>query len=202
MTFKQLLPLAAVLVFAFGTGAAAAATAPIEVGTVTGIRDLGGAPASFGVRVAVVLKYHRDAELERLTQAQADPASPLYHRFLTSPQFADYFAPTPVEYARVIASLQRGGFRITHTFPNRTVVDAVSAAPVASRYFNTDIHRVLTSDGRRTYTNVRPGLVPAEIGDLVLAVVGLDAVGRMRPVIAFTYSASWCGRRGITYRAT
>src|SRR4029077_10591311 len=50
---------------------------------------------------------------------------------------------------------------------------------------NTQIDRVLTRDGRRTYTNVRPGLVPADIGDLVFSVVGLDAVGRMRPAFTF-----------------
>lgn len=183
--FIRMLPLAAILTIAIGVSAAAAATAPIEVGTITGVRDLGRAPASAGVRVAVVLKYHRDAELEWLTQAQADPDSPLFHRFLTGPQFDAYFAPTPAEYGRVVASLQRGGFTITHTFPNRTVIDAVAAAPVAARYFSTEIHRVLTGNGRRTYTNVRPGMVPADIGDFVLTVVGLDAVGRMQPAISF-----------------
>ncbi len=183
--FARSLLVSVILTSAVGLTAAAAATTPIEIGTVTGVRDFGRAPASVGVRVAVVLKYHRDAELEWLTQAQADPASPLFHHFLTSAQFANYFSPTPAEYARVVYSLQRGGFTITHTFPNRTVVDAVASAPVAARYFNTDIHRVLTQDGRLTYTNVLPGVIPAEIGDLVFNVLGLDATGRMRPMIAF-----------------
>ena len=179
------LSLASILAFALGASAASAATAPVEIGTVSGVRDFGRAPAATGVRIAVVLKYHRAAELEWLTQAQADPASPLFHRFLTPAQFGSYFAPSHAEYARVLDSLARGGFTITHTFPNRTVVDAVAPAPVAARYFNTEIHRVVTSDGRLTYTNVRPGIVPSEIGDLVLDVLGLDAVGRMRPQLAF-----------------
>jgi len=120
-----------------------------------------------------------------LTQAQADPDSPIFHRFLTPAQFDNYLSPTPAEYQRVVSSLQRGGFTITHVFPNRTVVDAVASAPAASRYFNTDIHRVLRADGSSTYTNVRPGVVPAAIGDLVLTVQGLDAVGRMRPAFEF-----------------
>jgi subtilase family serine protease len=193
-TKLRLLSCAAFLAFALGVSAAAAATTPVEIGTVSGVRDLGRAPASVGIRVAVVLKYHQDAELELLTQAQADPASPLYHHFLTSAQFANYFSPTQSEYGRVVSSLQRGGFTITHTFPNRTVVDAVASAPVAARYFGTDIHRVLTADGRRTYTNVRPGIVPRDIDGLILTVQGLDAVGRMRPAIAF---APYSGRRII-----
>lgn len=173
------------LTFAVGLSAAAAATSPVEMGTVTGVRDLGRAPASLGVRIAVVLNYHHDAELESLTEAQADPDSPLFHHFLTSAQFNSFFSPTPAEYGRVLASLQRGGFKITHAFPNRTVIDAVAPAPVAARYFNTDIHRVMRADGSRTYTNIRPGVVPAEIGGLVLTVQGLNAVPRMRPAIRF-----------------
>jgi pseudomonalisin len=172
-----------------GPRAVFAASAPIEAGTVYGVRDLGRAPESVGVRIAVVLNYRHNAELEWLTRAQADPESPLYHRFLAPAQFDGYFSPTPLEYQRVVSSLQRGGFTITNEFPNRTVVDAIASAPVASRYFTTDIHRVQTSDGRLTYTNVRPGIVPAEIGDLVLHVVGLDAVGRMRPLYAFSSNA-------------
>ncbi|HLJ83941.1 MAG TPA: S53 family peptidase [Candidatus Eremiobacteraceae bacterium] len=184
----------AIVTFALGTAVAAASTSPIEIGTVTGVRDYGRASESTRVRVAVVLNYHRDAELESLTQAQADPASPLFHHFLTPEQFSNYFAATPAEYGSVIASLRRGGFTITHIFANRTVVDAVAPAPIAARYFSTDIHRVLTADGRITYTNVLPGIVPAEIGDLVFSVQGLDAVGRMRPTIAFSPRA---GRRLI-----
>src|SRR5437879_1306121 len=174
-----------VLFFGLGASTAAGAIAPVELGTLVGVRDMGPAPSSLRVRVAVVLKYHRDVELEMLTQAQADPASPLYHHFLSSSQFDGYFSPTPVEYARVASSLRQAGFTITHMFPNRTVVDATAPAPVAARYFSTDIHSVVTADGRRTYTNVRQGRIPSDINDLVLTVQGLDAVGRMRPAIAF-----------------
>src|SRR5471030_3175310 len=103
---SRILMFAGVLTFAVGVSAATAAT--IGAGPVYGVRDLGRAPASAGVRVAVVLNYHRDAELEALTSAQADPDSPLYQRFLTPAQFANYFSPTPAEYGRVVSSLQRG----------------------------------------------------------------------------------------------
>ena len=181
----RLLPIAAACTFAFGLSAAAAATVPIETGTLTGVRDLGRAPASVTVRIAVVLNYHNEAELDRLTEAQADPDSPLYHRFLTPSQFAAYFSATPTEYGRVIAALQRGGFTITHTSANRTVVDAAAPAPVAARFFDTDIHSVLSRDAGRTYANVREGSVPAEIAGAVFAVVGLDAAHRLRPAYAF-----------------
>ncbi len=54
------------------------------------------------------------------------------------------------------------------------MVDASAPAPVAARYFDTDIHRVVSPGAGRTYTHVRPGVVPLEIADLTLAVLGLD----------------------------
>jgi subtilase family serine protease len=179
----RILTFLALFSIALCAAAARAATTPIELGTRTGVRDLGPAPASLAIRVAVVLNYHHDDDLEWLTQAQADPASPYFHRFLTPAQFDAYFAPTADEYARVLASLERGGFRVLNVYPNRTVVDAVAPAPIAERYFRTDIHVVRTADGETTYTNVNPGLVPADIGDVVYHVVGLDAAGRMRPML-------------------
>ena len=118
----RLLPIAAACTFAFGLSAAAAATVPTETGTLTGVRDLGRAPASVTVRIAVVLNYHNEAELDRLTEAQADPDSPLYHRFLTPSQFAAYFSATPTEYGRVIAALQRGCLLYTSKEPTPPTV--------------------------------------------------------------------------------
>ena len=126
--FVRLFPIACASVLALATTAALGAQAPIEVGTVAGVRDLGPAPASVRVRVAVVLNYHHDGELAGLTEAQANPSSSVYHHFLSPARFAAYFAPSPAEYERVIAGLRGGGFTITHTFRNRTVVDAVAPA--------------------------------------------------------------------------
>ncbi len=181
----------ALAVFASAT-AAAAATVPIETGTLSGVRDLGPAPASVRVHIAVVLNAHHDAELDRLIAMQADSGSPLYHHFLSPQQLRNYFTPTLAESARVIGALQRSGFTITNTFTNRSVVDASAPAPIAARYFNTDIHRVLSADTGLAYTNPCPGVVPADIAP---ALVGrVSRIGRRAP--SFTHStSSSAGRR-------
>jgi len=144
-------------------------------------RDLGSAPSTTRVGLAVVLKYHHDEELDRLVEAQGDPASPTYHHFLTPQQFANYFAPTPSEYARTIAQLRAAGFTVDNTFPNRTVVDVSAPAPVAARFFSTDIHLVRREDGSVRYINLRPETIPAPLQHDVLAVVGLDTAHQMHP---------------------
>jgi subtilase family serine protease len=180
----RMFAIAALSVLAGGVTAAAAATVPVEMGTVDGVRDLGPAPVSVRVHIALVLNHHRPTELDRLVDEQADPGSRLYHRFLTPSEFSSYFSATPAEYARVCSALQRAGFTITHTFPNRTVVDAAAPAPLAARYFGTDIHRVLSPDRGLSYTNARAGVVPQSIAGLTLGVFGLDAAHefRARPI--------------------
>jgi subtilase family serine protease len=166
--------------------AAVAALSLAGAASAAGSRDLGRAPASTTVRVAIVLNYQHEAELDTLVDGQADPGSPLYHHFLRPENFREYFAPTAAEYARVVSTLRSGGFAITHTFANRTVVDAAAPAPVAARFFSTDIHRVLSADAGNTYANVTVPIVPAQIRNLVLAVVGLDAAHRVHPQYRFS----------------
>jgi subtilase family serine protease len=179
----HLVPLAAaILAASLGSPAYAAASAPL--------RDLGRADASTRVDVALVLNYRNEAQLDQLIEAQADETSPLYHHFIDQAQFADYFAPSAADYARVIASLGRAGFTVTQTFANRTVVDASAPAPVAERYFNTEIHRVQQPGVGTQYVNVRPASTPAEIAGLVTGFVGLSTIRTMHPDYAFLPAAA------------
>src|SRR5271166_1467390 len=124
--------LATLLGFALSAGA----VAPVPG---AGLRDLGPAPDRTRVRIAVVLRYRNPADLERLVRLQADPESPLYHRFLKPAEFAAAFAPAPADYTRVTGSLRRAGFTVTQIFANRTIVDATAPVRIAERYFGTSI---------------------------------------------------------------
>jgi subtilase family serine protease len=163
---------AAVLVFASCDAALATsvAAAPARIG----LQDLGRAPASQAVSVAVMLAYRHPDELRQLVAMQSDPSSVYYHRFLTAQQFQNYFAPTAEQERRAIASLVRGGFHISGRFANRTIVDAVASAPVAERYFATEIHQVREAGYGTRYINVRPAQTPADLRGVVESVTGLS----------------------------
>lgn len=137
-------------------------------------RDLGIAPATTRVAVALILNYHHATELGKVIALQSDSGSPYYRRWLTNSEFASEFAPTPAEYAWVVRSLQRGGFRITQTFSNRTVIDAEGSAAAAGRYFGTRIDRVYQPSYGERYVNVTRAYAPADVRDLVYAVNGLE----------------------------
>ena len=159
------------------------------------VRDLGRAAAAAPVTVAVTLAYRHERELEALTRQQADPGSPLYRHYLSNEQFNAYFAPSAADYERTALALGRAGFRVSRTFANRTVLDAVAPAAAAERYFKTEIHAVVQAGVGRRYANVRPAIVPTELRATVASVSGLSNLIVARPSIAFASPAERAAAR-------
>jgi len=141
-----------------------------------GVLDLGPAPALLPVSLALTLDYRHDAELDRLIDAQSDPSSPLFGRFISNAQFNAYFAPSTDAYARTLALLRRAGFTILRTYDNYTLIDAVAPARTVDRYFATEIHVVRQAGSGLEYANARPAILPAELAATVDTVVGFDTI--------------------------
>jgi kumamolisin len=135
--------------------------------------DLGRATAATPVHLALTLAYRNEAQLLQLVRLQGTPGSPLYHHFLTRAQFAAAFSPAPADYARAVASLRAAGFSV-RTSPSRTLINADGTAPLAERYFTTELHRVAQTGVGIRYANVKPATLPAAIAPLVRNVFGLD----------------------------
>lgn len=188
-SFQRLLPAIAIAALLGNTLPAGAAQLrsgfAADVPRRVDVRDLGRAANATPVSVAVTLNYRHEAELDALTRMQADPGSPLYRHYLSNEQFDAYFSPTPVSYERTARALARAGFRITSTYPNRTVIDAIAPAAVAERYFKTEIHSVAQAGHGTRYTNVRPAEMPDELRGLVGTVSGLSDLIVAKPAIAF-----------------
>ncbi len=183
MKTSQLVPLIASAFFA-GTAMAgaspltpAATPGTIAAAHVSGVRDAGRAPTNTRVDVAVELPYRHSSELSALVSAQRNPDSGVFRRFLSHDQFRAYFAPSLESYAAAAASLQRAGFQV-ETFPNRTIVHAFGSPQVAERYFHTEIHRVISPDGRPAYANVRPATIPRELAGA--RIEGLNNIAQLR----------------------
>lgn len=149
------------------------------------MQDLGRATDTTQVSVAVVLNYRNEDQLDLLLEAQGSPGSGSFHHFLSPQQFARRFGPTEADYQATIGQLRDAGFTITHTFTNRTTIDASAPAPIAERLFSTEIHNVRRPDGLMAYRNVRPETIPASLARTVLAVVGLDSASSMHPQYVF-----------------
>jgi kumamolisin len=142
------------------------------------VRDLGIASRSQVVSLAITLHYRHEAELSRLVDAQGDPTSPYFGRFLNNYQFNAYFAPSPADYARVAQTLERAGFRVTGTYDNRTLLDVEGPAQAADAYFRTEIHQVFQNGYGLRYANARPAIMPSELQNDVVAISGFDNLNK------------------------
>lgn len=169
--------------FVFTTGAASAATTVAAVPRAA-FSDLGRAPAGVRLELALTLAYRNVALLHQLERLQRDPASPAYARWLSNAEFADAFAPTPAQYARVAATLRGAGFTVTQTFANRTVIDASGTVGAAEKLFATEIHRVLQPGRGERYVNIRPAPAPPALEGLITSVDGLHDLSVVRSAIA------------------
>ncbi len=146
------------------------------------LSDVGRKAPGEPVTVSVTLAYHHQPELDRLVRNQGNKFSPLYHRYLSNGQFNNYFAPTPSDQARVIASLRNAGFSIQNTFANRTIVTATAATASVEHFFRTEIHRVVQARYGLRYANATRAQVPAELADVVKA-ASLNNIIVAKPLI-------------------
>ncbi len=155
-------------------GLAGALAALPNASQAKGLQDLGRAPEALNVRVAVTLAYRHPDELTALVAAQSDRRSLLFRHYLTNAQFNAYFAPAPAAQATVVTALERAGFRIEHTYPNRTVVDAVASRSAAERFFSVIIDAIAQPGQGVRYASTGPAKIPPALRGLVVAVAGLD----------------------------
>ncbi|XLM22011.1 peptidase S53, partial [Chromobacterium piscinae] len=71
--------------------------------------------------------------------------------------------------------LQKSGFRNIKVAPNRMLITADGSAATAKTAFNATLHR-FNANGRTAFANVTAAQVPQSLGDIVLAVHGLQNV--------------------------
>ena len=78
----------------------------------------------------------RDADAAKaFLQKLYDPASPVFHQYLTPEQFAAKLGPTEQDYERVIAFAKASGFQVVTTHPNRLLLDVNAAVGNVEKAF-------------------------------------------------------------------
>jgi kumamolisin len=130
-------------------------------------------PQNGDLSFAVALKLRNQADLDSFLTKVSDPASPLYHHFLTPAQFEAKYSPTAGDVAAVRDFLTTHGLRVTNVSGNRDVVDASGSVAAVSKAFDTAFGEY-KQNGRTFYANESAPQVPAGIAGVVQGVVGLD----------------------------
>jgi hypothetical protein len=114
----------------------------------------------------------QQAELDSLVEAQHDPESPLYHKWLTPEEYGSRFGASAGDLARVAAWLAGHGFVVEEIAASgRLVVFSGNAGMVADT-FHTEIHRYMVN-GVEHIGNAQDPQVPAALAGVVGGVVSL-----------------------------
>ena len=97
---------------------------------VAALQPIGRLDGATRLRLSISLPLHHQTELTNLLEQLYDPASPLYHHYLTPEDFDARFGPTEEDYQALIAWAARSGFTVTARHPNRMLLEV--SAPVAA----------------------------------------------------------------------
>ena len=172
----KMLPVAAMVLATIG-GAAHAAEQWVSTATkaprlLSTASPLALMQAGTQTHVVVSLKVRNKADLDALTTnlITGGGAKPI-----TSAEFLAHYAPTAAQVKSVVDHLTKSGFVNIVVADNRLLVSADGAASSVKTAFNTDLH-TYNVNGRTAHANLSDVTVPQSLGDIVLAVHGLQTV--------------------------
>jgi len=136
---------------------------PTRLSAPEGVRAVGRLPGSKRLSLALTLRLRNQQELDSLLRELYDPASPNYRQFLTVEQFTERFGPTIDDYERVGGFVGSYGLTVTHTAPNRLVLDVSGTVADIERAFGVTMQVYQHPTEPRTFyaPNVEPSLDPS-----------------------------------------
>ena len=135
----------------------------------------GMVPFTQPIHIEVSLRLRNTAALDSFIQSAGRPGTSA-SRVMSTEQFTAQHAPTAEQAQAVVDFLNQSGFRNVNVAPNRLLVSADGTADIVQTAFQTTLARVQTADGRDAFANTDDVRVPANLQNIVLAVLGLQTV--------------------------
>jgi hypothetical protein len=168
------------------TGASAALhSPPVTSQTPLQVRD--GAAVSLGayspsqtIRLTIGLKPRNTAAAQQFLNAVQDKTSPLFHKYLTTAQWTARFGPSVAAQNAVISWARNAGLTVTHTYPNRLLVDLAGPVGSIEKALGVQINNYRL--GAKTFfSNNHDPVLPASLTSTVESVEGLSDLQTMFP---------------------
>ncbi|HET6220354.1 MAG TPA: S53 family peptidase, partial [Acidobacteriaceae bacterium] len=128
----------------------------------------------------------QEASLKALLQAQQDPGSPNYHKWLTQAQFGQLFGMSAEDLGKVSAWLQQEGFTVTSIAPSSNAISFSGNIAAIERAFQTEIHNY-NVNGETHFANATQISIPSAFAATVVSVRGLNDF-RLKPRVQFAKS--------------
>ena len=152
---------------------------------VTQLQPVGSLSGSERLHLAIGLPLRNQTILTELLQRIYNPASPDYHHYLTSEQFAKMFGPTEQDYQEVVSFAKTHSLTVTGTHPNRMLLDVDGSVTDIEKAFNVTMRVYQHPTEARTFyaPDVEPSL---DLAVPVLRISGLNNYSLPRPRLIAT----------------
>ncbi|MBX6420721.1 MAG: S8/S53 family peptidase [Nevskia sp.] len=191
---------------AFGAGAAtggwsntASRAYPLANAVAVGVL-----PENQPLRIVLGLKLQNEGALDDFLARSRTPVTRDYGRSLSGAEFVAAYAPSLRQVQAVTDYLRRAGFSDIVVAPNRLLVSATAPAASVEAAFATQLMR-FEYQGRTVYANTLDAKVPAALGGLVQAVLGLQNAEHPQPLLelpsAATPAATTAGHNPVAFAA-
>ena len=152
-------------------------------GWATPANDSGDAAAGGRVVFSVWLGWRNGAQLDALLADQQDPSSPGYHRWLSSREFRDRFAPDEHEVKQVTRWLASQKFDLVTVPRNKLFVTAAGSVAQVEQTFRVN-ETLYSVDGQLVRAPDQDPHIPDGLAASVRAITGLDnAIALARPYV-------------------
>ena len=125
------------------------------------------------VGIVVTLPFADSAALTSLLNAVENPYSPLYHHFLTAPEFNAEFDPSSAAVDQVESELRAFGASDLAVGSDRATVSAVLTAEEVHALFGVELVQFGQDGAEPLYTSVGAPHLPSSLEGLVTGVGGL-----------------------------
>jgi hypothetical protein len=139
-----------------------------------------------GISIQFKRSAAQEASLAALLQAQQDPSSPSYHKWLTPAQFAQLFGMSSADLDKVTGWLQQEGFTVTSVAASNNSISFSGNIAAIEKAFQTQIHNY-SVNGETHFANATQISIPSSLAGAVSGVRGLNDF-RLKPRIQFPKS--------------
>jgi YVTN family beta-propeller protein len=146
-----------------------------------GTADLGQAKASQALPLDVVLQPRDPAALQAFATAVSTPGNRLYGHYLRPGAFPSVFGPTSAAINQVTAEMSTLGFHVGTLSANHIILPVATTVGTAERALGVTINSYRLPSGRIAIANVQAPRLPATVGRLITAVIGLDTIAQAMP---------------------
>ena len=115
----------------------------------------------------------QEQALQKFIKDVHDPASPLFHHWITAGEFGQEYGAAPSAVDQVTGWLESQGFKVNLVYPSQMVIDFTGTAGQVRQAFRAEIHHLVVN-GQAHIANMTDPQIPVTFAPFTRGIVSLN----------------------------